>query len=281
MDHNLQVIDITTGEVLQTLRGHEGPVVGLAFDQVQILSASSDGTLRHWEWGSASKKADKLHIYDSGDNLAKISRKYKVPIPSIIKWNGITDIKKMYIGQKLIVQKGNPDEPTEAELKASTKKEQNRQREAKVDEKIKLAIKKAEEEMAKANGSTQGEDLLQIDSYLEKATMASRLQKDQGGLLPVEYLEVDEEEQKELLKHNEYANLAARIKHSGKTKDQLRKKVDVKKQWEQNVKDNEYKPNRRAIGEQVGIFILNQVIGEFIERDVVKDATSNDMFNER
>ena len=132
VDHNLQVIDITTGEVLQTLRGHEAPVVAVAFDSMQIISTSSDGILRHWEWGSASQKADKLHIYDSGDNLAKISRKYKVPIPNIIKWNGIKDVKKLYIGQKLIVQKGDPDEPTEAELQASTLKAADRAREAKV-----------------------------------------------------------------------------------------------------------------------------------------------------
>jgi F-box and WD-40 domain protein CDC4 len=75
VDHNLQLIDITTGDILSTLRGHEGPVVSLAFDSMKIISASSDGTLRHWEWGSNSNKPDKLHIYDSGDNLAKISRK--------------------------------------------------------------------------------------------------------------------------------------------------------------------------------------------------------------
>ena len=280
VDHNLQVIDITTGEVLQTLRGHEGPVVGLAFDTVQILSASSDGTLRHWEWGSANKRADKLHLYDSGDNLAKISRKYKVPIGNIIKWNGITDVKKMYIGQKLIVQKGNPDEPTEAELKASTKKEQNRQREAKVDDKIKLAMQKAEEEMAKANGQTQESNPLEIDSYLEKATMASRLQADAGGLLPSEYLEVDEEEEKQKIKHNDFTSLASRIKHDGKTKNQLRKKVDVKKQWEQNVKNTEYKPDRRAIADQMGMFLLYQVVDELISRDIVKEVIANDMFNE-
>ena len=41
-----------------------------------------------------------------------------MPIPDIVKWNGIKDVKKLYVGQKLIVAKGRPDEPTEAELAA-------------------------------------------------------------------------------------------------------------------------------------------------------------------
>ena len=279
VDHNLQVIDITTGEVLQTLRGHEAPVVALAFDSMQIVSTSSDGILRHWEWGSASKRADKLHIYDNGDNLAKISRKYKVPIPDIIKWNGIKDIKKLYVGQKLIVQKGDPDEPTEAELQASTLKAADRAREAKVDGKIQAAIKKAEEEMAKANGQTQS-NKLKIDSHIERATLTSRLLKGTGDLLRKDYVEIDEKAEKEALKAKDYTSLLARIKHGGKTKDQMAKKIDAKKQWESNVKEEGYKPDEKKIQESLSMFLLYQVVDDLVKKDVIKDAMATDLFNE-
>jgi len=104
----------------------------------------SDGTLRHWEWGSESNKPDKSHTYESTDNLAKVSKKYKVAIPDIIKWNGIKDVKKIYIGQKLIVTKGNHDEPTAMELQAERTKAKMQVREAAVQGKIEKAMKAAE-----------------------------------------------------------------------------------------------------------------------------------------
>ena len=288
VDHNLQVIDITTGEVLQTLRGHEGPVVGLAFDQIQIISVSSDGTLRHWEWGSVSKRADKLHIYDSGDNLAKISRKYKVPISDIIKFNGIKDVKKIYVGQKLIVQKGNPDCPTEAELTATTTREKDRQREAKVDDKIKLAMEKAEAEMAKSNGVTQANELLKSDGHVEEASVARRLIRNQGSLLPHEYLDVTLTRVTSVgvgavggaPKSSDYSSLQSRILHGGKTKDQMREKVSSDKKWEQNVNDSQYTPDRSVLMMKTCAFLIDSVVSEIISKDVVKECARTVMFNE-
>eukprot|EP00984_Skeletonema_dohrnii_P029028 scaffold19317_cov76-Skeletonema_dohrnii-CCMP3373.AAC.1 len=51
MDMIVQVTDIIQGHVLQTLRGHIAPIFAVAFDQRQIVSASSDGEIRFWSWG--------------------------------------------------------------------------------------------------------------------------------------------------------------------------------------------------------------------------------------
>ena len=148
-----------------------------------------------------------------------------------------------------------------------------------VDGKIKLAMEKAEAEMAKANGQTNS-NKLKIDSHIERATLTSRLLKGTGGLLRKDYVEVDEKEEQKALKAKDYTSLLARIKHGGKTKDELAKKVDAKKQWETNVKEEGYKPDPKKIAESLGMFVLYQVVDEMIERDVVKEASANDMFNE-
>jgi WD40 repeat protein/tetratricopeptide (TPR) repeat protein len=284
VDHNLQLIDITTGEILQTLRGHEGPVVSLAFDSMKIMSASSDGTLRHWEWGSASKKPDKLHVFDSGDNLAKISRKYKVSIPDLVKWNGIKDVKKIYVGQKLIIAKGRPDEPTEHELAALTSKAKDVVREARADEKIKSALAKAEADLRAANNTTLDVDLGDDDDHLEKATLANRIMAGEGVLLPSEYKEVDKDQLEKEKKHNDFTSLGARIKHEGKTKEELKEKKDEKNEWENSVKKDEYNPEKdpdikRQIADQVGMFLLYKIIDGMVG-DIVKECTANEMFDE-
>lgn len=128
-DCNVVVTDITSGEAVQRLRGHAGPVLAVAFDQVKIISSSADNTLRHWEWGTvAGSKVDKLHVWEQGDNLAKISKKYDVSIPDIIKWNDIKSSANLYAGQRLVVQKGNPLEPTKAEGDAAKRKAKEKSR---------------------------------------------------------------------------------------------------------------------------------------------------------
>ena len=111
-DGNIVVTDITTGEPVQSLRGHTKTTLAVAFDPAKIISTSADNTLRHWDWGSmgtGAKNEDKFHTYDQGDNLAKIAQKYHTTVPNLVQWNAIVDVRKLYLGQKLIVQKGNPD----------------------------------------------------------------------------------------------------------------------------------------------------------------------------
>ena len=117
-DGLIVVTDITTGEPIQSLRGHTGAALATAFDPAKIISCAADNTLRHWSWGSMGSGGgteDKYHTYDQGDTLVKVAQKYKITVPNIVQWNAIADVRALYVGQRLIVQKGNPDEPTEAE----------------------------------------------------------------------------------------------------------------------------------------------------------------------
>ena len=54
VDNNVAITDIATGEVLQTLRGHSGHILGLAFDTERIVSTAGDNTLKYWQWGKKS-----------------------------------------------------------------------------------------------------------------------------------------------------------------------------------------------------------------------------------
>eukprot|EP00968_Pinguiococcus_pyrenoidosus_P019746 scaffold2191_cov254-Pinguiococcus_pyrenoidosus.AAC.4 len=98
----------------KVLRGHEGQVCALQFDNVIILSGSADGSLRQWKWGSKfAARADKYHIYDRGDSLVKLAKTYGIEIGDIVLWNGIRSAKDLYLGQRLLVQKGDPNNKTE------------------------------------------------------------------------------------------------------------------------------------------------------------------------
>merc|ERR1711871_1643281 len=115
-DNSVCITDIATGEVLQTLRGHTNHVLAIAFDSDRIVSASGDNTLRYWQWGSKmAGPSDKVHVLDPTESLVQGSKRYDLTVPELMKWNGITEMKQVYPGMKLIVQKGNPGEPTEAE----------------------------------------------------------------------------------------------------------------------------------------------------------------------
>ena len=115
-DNSVCITDIATGEVLQTLRGHTNHVLAIAFDSDRIVSASGDNTLRYWQWGSQSTgPSDKVHVLDQTESLVAVAKRYDLTVPEMMKWNGITEMKDVYPGMKLIVQKGNPGEPTEAE----------------------------------------------------------------------------------------------------------------------------------------------------------------------
>jgi hypothetical protein len=129
VDNTVCITDIATGEKIQTLNGHGvGHILGLAFDTERIISIGSDNTMRYWQWGDRSFAQDKFHLLDKGETLLAISKQYSVPIESLMKWNGITDMKQCHTGMKLIVRKGDPTQPTEAEkfaLKQISKQESN------------------------------------------------------------------------------------------------------------------------------------------------------------
>ena len=116
-DHNVCVVDIGTGTVLQTLRGHTNQIVTLAFDSERIVSASRDSTLRYWKWGEKRHApADKYHVMDKGDTLPFVARNYDITLQDLMKWNGVKEVRDCYPGMRLIVRKANPDQLTKAEL---------------------------------------------------------------------------------------------------------------------------------------------------------------------
>ena len=179
-DGNIVVTDITTGEPVQSLRGHTKTTLAVAFDPAKIISTSADNTLRHWDWGSmgtGAKNEDKFHTYDQGDNLAKIAQKYHTTVPNLVQWNAIVDVRKLYLGQKLIVQKGNPDEPTEAEKAAEERAAKAKAKAAKIegntgsrgpsDDKAEAALKAA------AGGEDDGPGSLKIQMGKKRASSAT------------------------------------------------------------------------------------------------------------
>lgn len=59
-DNCVVITDIATGSPLQSLRGHAGTVLAVAFDDERILSAGGDNTLRYWAWGKQGAREDKV-----------------------------------------------------------------------------------------------------------------------------------------------------------------------------------------------------------------------------
>ncbi|CAM9114367.1 unnamed protein product [Scytosiphon promiscuus] len=118
-DGTITVTDLTTGECTMTLRGHEGIVLAVAFDRSKIISASDDGTLRTWVWATRGPKQDKYAVLGPGENLGRLAKQNNTTVADIAKWNGVRDTRQLGVGVRLIVAKGNPNEPTEAETKAA------------------------------------------------------------------------------------------------------------------------------------------------------------------
>ena len=65
--------------------------------------------------GIAEHRAQISSCTDQTESLVAVAKRYDLTVPEMMKWNGITEMKDVYPGMKLIVQKGNPGEPTEAE----------------------------------------------------------------------------------------------------------------------------------------------------------------------
>ncbi|RLN72201.1 hypothetical protein BBJ28_00013881 [Nothophytophthora sp. Chile5] len=101
------VTDFATGNLIQTLHGHQDSVLDLQFDRKRLMSMSADGKLHLWFWQTrdgigADRK--KYHILGAGETLRSLSLKYRTSIQNLLRWNSIADSTKLYLGQKLIVE---------------------------------------------------------------------------------------------------------------------------------------------------------------------------------
>eukprot|EP00945_MAST-04E_sp_MAST-4E-sp1_P004374 g4374.t1 len=107
-DMTVKTFDISSGQCLQTLRGHRAPIVAIDFDHTLIMSVSNDGMIRRWPFRVHGKKAThemKYHIIEPNQHIAQIASLYNTTAKLLRKWNNIKDLKKLYIGQRIIVQK--------------------------------------------------------------------------------------------------------------------------------------------------------------------------------
>ena len=64
-------------------------------------------------------------MYDAGDTLVSIARQYGVSLPEVIRWNAIEDGERSSPVRGLIVQPGNPDEPTGPEKALAKRQPRN------------------------------------------------------------------------------------------------------------------------------------------------------------
>jgi hypothetical protein len=116
MDSCVKIIDVTSCEILHTIREFDGPVLSLRFDTSRITTFSKDGCIKHWMWDSRSvnssggEGARLLHTVAKGETMNSISKTYDISIADMIKWN---DAKRIECGQVLIVGKGDDKLPKE------------------------------------------------------------------------------------------------------------------------------------------------------------------------
>ncbi|KAG1711568.1 hypothetical protein DVH05_008817 [Phytophthora capsici] len=101
------VIDFATGNLIQTLYGHQESVLDLQFDRTRLISMSADGKVQLWFWQTrdgigADRK--KYHILGAGETLRSLSLMYRTSVQKLLQWNSIPDSTKTYLGQKLIVE---------------------------------------------------------------------------------------------------------------------------------------------------------------------------------
>lgn len=106
------ITDIISGRPLQTLRGHDAPVVALQFDHRSLITLSSDNALRHWHWQRGSDDADaahgdRMHIVAPGETIQQIAAQYRVSVPLLLSWNSIVNpLKELYVGRRVVVRRG-------------------------------------------------------------------------------------------------------------------------------------------------------------------------------
>jgi len=111
MDCCLKVIDITTCQILHTLRDFEKPVVSLGFDYGGITTLSHDGFLKYWLWeknlseSGCSNQGDGYLYHTVGDSetIPSICRFYDITLADLIKLNdkGAIDNDNIRAGVKI------------------------------------------------------------------------------------------------------------------------------------------------------------------------------------
>ena len=134
---------------------------------------------RYWRWDRGSEggpKKDRCHIVDQGDTLAKISRLYNVAVSDIIKWNGISGAsRKISLGMKLIVVKGDPDKPTAAEENAEKQKQIAKDKARRI--MVLAGVRDPEKEREEMIKKREMRDIQAIRREMDKGTMNNRMQK--------------------------------------------------------------------------------------------------------
>ncbi len=113
IDCAIKVLDVTTCQILQSIQGHSSPVLSVCFDRMVVLSLSTDGTMKQWlrcpKYGE-NLNNDVYHTFTDGDSLDSICRHYEVTMKDLLNWNVNRDLKRLTVGQKLIVIKGTSNE---------------------------------------------------------------------------------------------------------------------------------------------------------------------------
>ena len=119
LDMTIQVIDAINGIVIQTLRGgHKNFIMSLAFDSNTILSVCIDGVMRCWRWVTRENNlVDRTHVFEIGETLLSVSKKFNVSLNDLIEWNDINTgcVSQSFVGKNLIVGRADPNIPTVAQ----------------------------------------------------------------------------------------------------------------------------------------------------------------------
>ena len=122
-----------TGSPCKPARAHEA-TLAVPFDPRDHLTARTTrcATGTGARWARGERRGQVPHVRP-GRQPRKIAQKYHTTVPNLVQWNAIVDVRKLYLGQKLIVQKGNPDEPTEAEKAAEERAAKAKAKAAKIE----------------------------------------------------------------------------------------------------------------------------------------------------
>jgi WD domain, G-beta repeat. len=120
MDFCLKVIDITSCQILHTLRDFEQPVACLRFDSGRITTLSKDGFLKYWFWENNSSGSGRndhgdgyfYHTLSDGETLSTVCELYGITFATLIKLNGnkgagAIDMKNVRAGVTLKVGSKN------------------------------------------------------------------------------------------------------------------------------------------------------------------------------
>jgi len=113
---------------------------------------------------------------DTGDTLAKVSRLYNVPVADIVKWNGLSGAsRKISLGMKLIVVKGDPNKFTAAEENAEKQKLMIKERDRRI--MAMAGVRDPEKEKEEMLKKREMEDIVAIRKETDKGSMNSRMIK--------------------------------------------------------------------------------------------------------